>query len=129
MFKKISILLIIAVLLFSVSAMAGSLSKTARYESSGPFDIWILEVRDTTGTGFQSYDAWRYKSIDGHRYEIRIDYNRSSFYNCEPDPYCSQDNVVARQHGDWSWTTIKIVAKDRFKPWNYILHVKYERVR
>lgn len=130
--KKVAVIIIAILIsvLFVIPAMAGNLSKTARYESYGVFDIWVLEVRDTRGTlGYQSYDKWRYKSTDGHRYKISVDYDRSTFYNCWPDDYMRQDKVTARQQGDWSWTAIKIVAKDRLRPWDYTLRVNYKRVR
>lgn len=115
-------------LLFIVPVMAGSLTKNTRYESSGVFEIKVLEVRDTRGTlGYQTYDKWRYRSTDGNRYIITVDYGASTFHNCAPDDYMHQNKVTARAQGDWSWTAIKILAKDRMKPFSYRLRVRYKQ--
>jgi len=124
----VMIIAILAIVMFTIPAMAGERTETVRYEYSGVFECKITEVRDTRRTlGYKSWDDWRYKSTDGHRYKIEVDFSSSRFYNCEVARY--KYKVVARQHGDWSWEGIRINAVDRMKPWDYTLRVKYTRVR
>ncbi|RLI62010.1 MAG: hypothetical protein DRO67_07505 [Candidatus Asgardarchaeum californiense] len=118
----------LAIVIFTIPVMAGQKTENYRYISSGQFEIKIKEVRDTRGTlGYKSYDDWRYKSTDGNRYKIKVDYNGSSFHNCKVDPFL--DEVTARREGDWSWTKIRVEAIDRMQPWSYRLRVKYTKVR
>ena len=123
MFKKLCITLV-ALLIFSISAIAGERTERIKYKSSGPLKMQITEVRDTRGTlGYKSYDDWRYKSVNGRRYKISVDYNGSSFQNCKIES--GHTKATARAQGDWSWTSIRVVAIDRMSVWNYNLRIRY----
>jgi len=127
--RKLFLRIVLAIMLvtFAVPVIAGEVSRTSRYESYDVFEIWIFEVRDTRGTlGYKTYDDRRYKSTDGNRYKISVDYNSSSFNNCKVDPFL--DEVTARKEGDWSWTKIRVEAIDRMKPFSYSLKIKYKQI-
>jgi hypothetical protein len=128
----VMIIAILAIIMFTIPTMAGERTETVRYECAGIFECKVIEVRDTRGAlGYRSWDDWRYKSTDGHRYEIEVDWLASKFHNCGIGRHAYKVTTYQQEDwpckGDWPCEGIRVYAMDRMKPWGYSLKVKHKK--